>query len=70
MFRRLTCSGVPERSPHLGAFDRALSLGVQGPDELVAEDLRLAARALGRLTGRIDVEDLLDVIFREFCVGK
>jgi tRNA modification GTPase len=25
---------------------------------------------LGRLTGRIDVEDLLDVIFREFCVGK
>ena len=38
--------------------------------ELVAEDLRLAARALGRLTGRVDVEDLLDVIFREFCIGK
>ena len=52
------------------AIDRALSLGSEGPDELVAEDLRLAARALGRLTGRIDVEDLLDVIFREFCVGK
>jgi tRNA modification GTPase len=38
--------------------------------ELVAEDLRLAARALGRVTGRVDVEEVLDVIFRDFCVGK
>ena len=38
--------------------------------ELVAEDLRLAVRALGRVTGRVDVEDLLDVIFRDFCIGK
>jgi tRNA modification GTPase len=38
--------------------------------ELVAEDVRLAARALGRITGRVDVEDLLDVIFCEFCIGK
>lgn len=38
--------------------------------ELVAEDIRLAARALGRITGRVDVEDVLDVIFREFCIGK
>jgi tRNA modification GTPase len=38
--------------------------------ELAAEDLRLAARALGRITGRVDVEDVLDVIFREFCIGK
>lgn len=38
--------------------------------ELMAEDLRIAARALGRLTGRVDVEDLLDVIFRDFCIGK
>lgn len=38
--------------------------------ELLAEDLRLATRALGRLTGRVDVEDLLDVIFSEFCIGK
>jgi len=37
---------------------------------LAAEDLRLAVRALGRITGRVDVEDLLDVIFREFCIGK
>ncbi len=39
-------------------------------DELVAEDLRAAAHSLGRLLGRVDVEDILDVIFREFCVGK
>ncbi len=38
--------------------------------ELVAEDLRLALRALGRITGRVDVEDLLDVIFGDFCIGK
>jgi tRNA modification GTPase len=38
--------------------------------ELLAEDLRLAARALGRLTGRVDVEDILDVVFSEFCIGK
>jgi tRNA modification GTPase len=42
----------------------------QTQDDLAAEDLRLAARALGRLTGRIDVEDVLDVIFRDFCIGK
>ncbi|MTI43977.1 tRNA modification GTPase trmE [Roseibium hamelinense] len=40
------------------------------PEELRAEDLRRAANALGRITGRIDVEDLLDVVFRDFCIGK
>jgi tRNA modification GTPase len=38
--------------------------------ELAAEDLRLAVRELGRITGRVDVEDLLDIIFRDFCIGK
>lgn len=38
--------------------------------ELAAEDLRLALRALGRITGAVDVEDLLDVVFRDFCIGK
>ena len=38
--------------------------------ELRAEDLRIAASALGRLTGRIDVEDVLDQIFSRFCIGK
>jgi tRNA modification GTPase len=39
-------------------------------EELVAEDLRSAAYALGRLLGQVDVEDILHVIFREFCIGK
>lgn len=38
--------------------------------ELVAEELRLAARALGRLLGRVDVEDVLGEIFGRFCIGK
>jgi tRNA modification GTPase len=38
--------------------------------ELIAERLRGAAHALGKLTGRIDVEDVLDSIFRDFCIGK
>jgi tRNA modification GTPase len=36
----------------------------------MAEDLRLAARALGRITGRVGVEDVLDLVFAEFCIGK
>lgn len=53
----------------VAALDRAEHMSGQG-EELVAEELRAAAHALGRLTGRVDVEDLLDVIFREFCIGK
>ena len=37
---------------------------------LAAEELRSAVRSLGRIVGRVDVEDLLDVIFRDFCIGK
>jgi len=48
---------------------RAIALVGEG-EELVAEELRAAAYSLGRLLGRVDVEDILDVIFREFCVGK
>ena len=38
--------------------------------ELAAEDIRVAARALGRLTGRVEVDEVLDVVFRDFCIGK
>src|ERR1700722_15691050 len=48
---------------------RSLAVAGQG-DELVAEELRVASQSLGRLLGRIDVEDILDAIFREFCIGK
>ena len=35
-----------------------------------AEELRLAASELGRVTGAVDVEDVLDVLFSDFCIGK
>ena len=37
---------------------------------LAAEDLRLAMRAIGRITGTVRIDELLDVIFRDFCIGK
>ena len=52
------------------SLDRALVQGRSGREDLISEELRLAAWALGRLTGRVDVEDVLDVIFRDFCIGK
>ena len=52
-----------------GALRRSLAVKEQG-EELVAEELRGAAYSLGRLLGRVDVEDVLDVIFRDFCLGK
>lgn len=73
---RYAPSGAPAltRARHRTALEecrenlhRALSAPLP---ELAAEDVRLAVRALGRITGRVDVEDLLDVIFRDFCIGK
>ncbi|WP_284418450.1 MULTISPECIES: tRNA uridine-5-carboxymethylaminomethyl(34) synthesis GTPase MnmE [unclassified Bradyrhizobium] len=55
-----------ETSEALRRCQAAVDLG----EELAAEELRIAALSLGRLLGRVDVEDLLDVIFREFCIGK
>lgn len=52
-----------------GSLARAGSRGTE-EIEIVAEDLREAGNHLGRLTGRVDVEDLLDVIFSRFCIGK
>jgi tRNA U34 5-carboxymethylaminomethyl modifying GTPase MnmE/TrmE len=54
----------------LAALRRAQAPDIAGHEDLLAEELRIAARALGRLTGRVDVEDILDVIFRDFCIGK
>ena len=52
----------------LGALRRAAPADAELA--LLAEDLRLAARALGRITGRVGVDDILDRIFAEFCIGK
>jgi tRNA modification GTPase len=54
----------------LAALNRAQTPAVAAHEDLLAEELRIASRALGRLTGRVDVEDILDVIFRDFCIGK
>lgn len=64
-----------ERQRHLleqaeSALRRAISEGEAGREDTFAEELRQAAQALGRLTGRVDVEDVLDNIFRDFCIGK
>ena len=49
------------------ALERAVAAA---EPELFAEDLRLAVRWIGRITGRVDVEEMLDVVFRDFCIGK
>jgi len=63
------------RARHSGLLGEALahlerSLGQLETPELGAEDLRLAVRALEQVTGRIGAEDVLDVIFGSFCIGK
>jgi tRNA modification GTPase len=71
-----TESPLITRSRHRSALEdclqamRAALAGTAEPIELRAEELRRAGEALARITGRIDVEDMLEVIFREFCVGK
>lgn len=58
---------LTEGSAHL---DRAIARLSSGDAELVAEDVRLAARALERISGRIDPESVLDRVFSTFCIGK
>ncbi|XP_039558432.1 tRNA modification GTPase GTPBP3, mitochondrial [Passer montanus] len=61
-------------SRHLGACAAALErfgdLGDSGDLAVAAEQLRVARRELGRITGHVGAEDILDIIFRDFCVGK
>jgi tRNA modification GTPase len=57
---------LSEKAESLGRALQSVSAG----EEIVAEELRAAAHSLGRLTGRVDVEDILDKIFRDFCIGK
>ncbi len=58
------CAGIMEAAGYLQSA-RHLPLA-----ELRGEALRLAMQALGRLTGAVDVEDLLDTVFNQFCIGK
>ncbi len=77
--RRFSGLGPPSLTRHrhreaLGdcaaAIGRFLEVFAEETCELAAEDLRLAVHSLGRITGRVEVEDILDVVFRDFCIGK
>jgi tRNA modification GTPase len=65
---------VLTRARHRHALEEALAALTRAATateaELFAEDLRLAVRWIGRIIGRVDVEELLDVVFRDFCIGK
>ena len=67
---------APTRERHRSLLERASGEVVRalrpgsGEAGMRAEDLRRAGEAIGRVTGAIGVEDLLDVVFREFCIGK
>jgi tRNA modification GTPase len=69
-------AGLIARERHRKAFERAaLALGrilddPGAPAELLAEDLRVAMFSLQRLTGTVDMEDILGEIFARFCIGK
>ena len=69
-------SGLITRERHRRAFEKAVAAldraadEMNGPVELLGEDLRAAIRALESLIGRIDVEDVLGEIFARFCIGK
>jgi tRNA modification GTPase len=67
---------IPWRERHVTLLAEALKFlesarsAEQAGYELRAEDLRLASERIGRISGAVDVEDLLDVIFSQFCIGK
>ena len=67
-------SPVLTRSRHRHALEKCLEslrrYDIDAGEELAAEELRLAADCLARITGRSDIEQVLDIIFKDFCIGK
>lgn len=65
---------LPTRQRHRDALAEANTALSHVADaaypELAAEDVRVALRALGRITGRVDIDEILDTVFRDFCIGK
>ena len=77
--QRVSQAGSINRARHLASVQRAVDsleaaivvlMAERERPELAAENLRSAMTALDSLFGRIGVEDLLDEIFRSFCIGK
>ena len=58
------------REALLECLDNLRNFNLDKEIELSAEDIRLAARALGKITGRFEVDEILDKIFGSFCIGK
>ena len=52
------------------AFQHLESFSIHAPLELACEELRQAALCVGKITGKIEVDDVLDVVFKQFCIGK
>jgi tRNA modification GTPase len=77
-YREADAGALGARRRHLDALERARRLAQSAasglerrrPFELFAEDLRLAQRALGEITGEVTSEELLGAIFGSFCIGK
>jgi tRNA modification GTPase len=73
---RLSDSGSPvlTRTRHRKALETAYAALVAALEtkeaELAAEHIRVALQGIGRITGRVDLDELLDVVFRDFCIGK
>ena len=65
---------VVTRARHRQALEEAAKsleqAGAEEAPELAAEHLRRALRSMGRISGRVDLDELLDVVFRDFCLGK
>lgn len=70
----LSQTAVITRSRHRALLSEALyhlkRFNSEAPLELSCEELRLSAQAVGKITGKIAVDELLDVIFKQFCIGK
>ena len=67
-------SSIITNERHRNSLQKALhyldDFSLDKPIELAAEDLRLASYEIGKITGQIDIENILDVIFSSFCIGK
>jgi tRNA modification GTPase len=70
-------SALITRARHRAAFvaaydhlNNSVPLNIEIESELVAEEFRAAATALSRITGHVDIEDVLDHVFSRFCIGK
>ncbi|MBO6504684.1 MAG: tRNA uridine-5-carboxymethylaminomethyl(34) synthesis GTPase MnmE [Kordiimonadaceae bacterium] len=59
-------TALEEAVDHIGRFEQNAGFDAV----LAAEDVRMAVRAIGRITGRVGVEDMLDIVFSDFCIGK